>query len=178
MSPKPVNRTTYAILGLLTQGPKSGYDIKREAETTISHFWKESFGHIYPVLRRLHEAGWVDRTTEAQTGKPDRHVYHITPAGRAALQSWLREPVEPVVTRNELLLKLFFGEQVEPFVIRAHIATYRQHHEALLAGYQARHADVETDPAKQFKRLTLLAGIHYCESVIAWCDEASTSLSD
>ena len=46
------NRSKYAVLGMLATGPKSGYDIKQTIETSIGHFWNESYGQIYPILKR------------------------------------------------------------------------------------------------------------------------------
>jgi PadR family transcriptional regulator AphA len=57
------NKTEFAILGLLASGPRSGYDIRKEVQDTLSHFWNESIGHIYPMLRRLHGKGLVSRKT-------------------------------------------------------------------------------------------------------------------
>ncbi|MDH3629255.1 MAG: PadR family transcriptional regulator, partial [Acidobacteriota bacterium] len=40
----------YAVLGILTLEPMSGYDIKKFIETSVAHFWRESYGNIYPLL--------------------------------------------------------------------------------------------------------------------------------
>ena len=53
----------YAILGFLAQRPMSGYDIKRSVEESVDNFWSESFGQIYPILRRLAEQGMVEKAT-------------------------------------------------------------------------------------------------------------------
>ena len=169
------NHTVYAILGLLSTGPKSGYDIKREAETRINHFWKESFGHIYPILKRLYDEGLVNRHTEIQETAPNKQVYSITPAGVEVLHEWLHQPVEPTITRNELLLKLYFGEQIPVEVSKQHIAEYRESHEHILADYEMRREYLKDDT---YRLITLLAGIHYCQAVIAWCDEALAKLSE
>lgn len=89
------NRTEFAILGLLADGPRSGYDIRKEVQETLSHFWNESVSHIYPMLRRLHGKGLVSRKTELSEGRPPRHVYFITEEGLAELRGWLAEPIEP-----------------------------------------------------------------------------------
>ncbi|MGH9601902.1 MAG: PadR family transcriptional regulator, partial [Terriglobales bacterium] len=47
------NTTRFALLGLLSLGPQSGYDLKKRMEQSIAHFWSESYGQIYPTLRRL-----------------------------------------------------------------------------------------------------------------------------
>src|SRR5260370_28739340 len=86
------NTSRYAILGGLSLGPRSGYDVKKLIEASIAHFWSESYGQIYPILNRLAAEGLAARRREKQRGKPDRHVYSLTPRGREELQPWLRPP--------------------------------------------------------------------------------------
>ena len=104
--------TPNALLGLLSLGPMSGYDIRQLIPRSIGHFWSESYGQIYPGLKRLAAAGLVAKKTERKKGSPDRHVYSLTADGREQLRRWLKLPVAEEVPRNELLLKLFFGAQV------------------------------------------------------------------
>jgi len=119
------NRTRYVILGLLSLGPRSGYDIRREVREVTGYFWNESFGQIYPVLARLKREGLIRRKTE-RTGGRLRHIYGMTPAGRRALIQWLEAPVVPEVVRRELLLKLFFGRNVTPRVLMGHVSAFRE----------------------------------------------------
>src|SRR3989441_13271562 len=101
------NRTRYAILGVLSRRPMSGYDVKKLIERSIAHFWNESYGQIYPSLNRLADEGLAERRRERQRGKPDRHVYSLTSKGRAELLRWLALPARLGPVRSELLLKLF-----------------------------------------------------------------------
>lgn len=102
------------LLGLLTIEPMSGYDLGQTIRVSIGHFWNESYGQIYPNLKRLAAEGLVTAKAERQKGKPDRHIYSITPKGRERLAQWLAVAPQPEVPRNELLLKLFFGAQAAP----------------------------------------------------------------
>src|SRR5271170_7480262 len=113
--------TSNALLGVLSLRSMSGYDMRRMISESIGYFWSESFGQIYPNLKKLAAAGLVAKTTERQEGKPDRHVYSLTEAGRKQLREWLQLPVVPEVRRDELLLKLFFGRHARPGVSRKHV---------------------------------------------------------
>src|SRR6266511_3270230 len=104
-------RSRYAILGMLSIRPMSGYDIKKTVEGSINYFWTESYGQIYPMLKSLVAERLVTKTIKKQAGKPDRHVYALTTRGSKALHTWLAGQVMPTFERNELLLKLFFGEE-------------------------------------------------------------------
>src|SRR5271170_2548708 len=98
--------TADALLGMLTMEPMSGYKLKQRIQCTIGNFWSESYGQIYPALKRLEKKGLVQARAE---GKRARKVYSITGAGRAHLRVWLEIEPRRRGARNELLLKLFFG---------------------------------------------------------------------
>ena len=115
------NLTRFVILGLIDAEPMSGYDVKKFVQETIADFWNESYGNLYPTLKKLVEEGLAEKTIETQTGKPDRMIYQITPLGRKALVEWLHEPFQLPKVRNEFLLKLFFGDNVPVEVNRNHI---------------------------------------------------------
>ena len=97
------------LLGVLAISPMSGYDLGQTIRGSVGHFWSESYGQIYPNLKRLAAEGCVTAKTERQKGKPDRHIYSITKKGRDRLTAWLAVKPQAEVPRNEFLLKLFFG---------------------------------------------------------------------
>jgi PadR family transcriptional regulator AphA len=103
------NKTEFAVLGLLSLEPMSGYDMKTFISQSIGYFWQESYGQIYPVLRKLLGLGFITRRVESKKGRPDRHVYRLTQKGRNRLNEWLASETELAPLRIELLLKLFFG---------------------------------------------------------------------
>lgn len=171
------NRTVYAILGLLAQGPKTGYAIKQVVEQTISHFWKESYGHLYPTLARLVDEGLVTQDAAGGRRGVKRQRYHLTDAGRETLSRWLAEPVVPEGVRNELALKLFFGELTTPAVCRRHLQAHREHHLSLLARFREDQREVEQrvaagEPGARHELITLSLGLHISTARVAWCDEA------
>ena len=107
-----ISSSSKALLGLLTIEPMSGYDLGQNVRASVGHIWSESYGQIYPNLKRLAAAGLVSSKTEKHKSKPDRQIYSITPKGRAHLVEWLCTPPQPEIPRNEMLLKLLFGSQV------------------------------------------------------------------
>jgi len=173
--------TPFAILGLLHLKPMSGYEIRKQAATSIGYFWNESYGQIYPALRELAAARLARRRTERGTRRPDRHVYEITPRGKEALRRWLAQPPRVAPVRNELLLKLFFAQpdavapQVEWIdrLLAAEAERQRQYAELRrrLTREQRRH------PSLPHWLLTLSYGEHHSESLMRWCREALTQLA-
>jgi DNA-binding PadR family transcriptional regulator len=177
------NRTMYFVLGFLTWGPMSGYDIKKAVEQSTANFWCESFGQIYPILRQLTERGLAARSPqdERSKGGRERQAYRITERGREELHRWLLEPTEAPRVRHELLLKLFFAREVAPEVAREHVESFRRHHVELLSRYRGIRARLEREHTGSadlpYWLLTLRYGELEREAVIAWCDEALASLA-
>lgn len=175
-------RTRYTVLGVLTLGPRSGYDIKKFIEETTNYFWRESFGQIYPALKQLASEGRVSAEEAASTDGPNRIVYSITETGRRELQAWLREPHESEVPRVELLLKLFFGPQVSPEVNLAHIARERDQVAESLAALEEIAAwlreERSSTPGFPYYMLTVRQGILSYRARLEWCDEAEGMIRD
>jgi PadR family transcriptional regulator, regulatory protein AphA len=173
------SRTAFAVLGMLAPGPASGYDVKRRIDSTIPHFWSESFGQIYPILRQLEGRGFVRKRDATVAAGPRRHVYAITPAGRSALRAWLAQPAELPRPRNELLLKLFFGSEADPAALSREIRRHRDRYRAtgtLLKSIEkdlARHGDPSSGV---YPRLTLRYGIRVMDALVEWCREAEREL--
>src|SRR5262249_14507942 len=109
-----LNPTACAILGVLSFGPHSGYDIKAFVDGTLRFFWAASYGSIYPELKRLEAMGLVSASDDA-TGRRRRRVYARTAAGRDRLHEWvMSEGPLAYELRDEGLLKLFLASNVAP----------------------------------------------------------------
>lgn len=176
-----ISRTPYAILGALSIEPMSGYDIKAFLDSTVGHFWRESFGQLYPQLDRLRNGGLVSREGRAGKGARPRHVYSITERGRAELRRWLTEEAEPDIGRREGLLKLFFGSEVGAEISASHVEEYRRRAAASLAHLaraeeQLRSEDQE-DPRFPYWSITLQFGQAIARAIVDWADEALAQLA-
>ncbi len=176
------NKTKYALLGLLSWGPMSGYDIKKNIEASLGNFWQEGYGQIYPMLKRVTTDALVTRSVERQEGKPDRHVYTLTDEGLDTLRQWLVEPVEHQPGRNELLLKLFFGQRIERAGLIAHVQTFQERCRTLqqtYAGIETQlHATCEGHSELPYWLMTLNFGKHESEARLRWCEETLAMLQD
>ena len=106
-------------LGMLTDGPASGYDLKKEFESSFAHFFAAGYGSIYPALSALAEDGLVDCELVPQEGKPDRKVYEITATGHAFLLKALENETPFHKVRSEFLAQLCFAHLMRPEVVEA-----------------------------------------------------------
>ena len=173
-------KSKYAILGMLSIAPMSGYDIKKEVETSISNFWTESYGQIYPVLKSLIRDKLVTKSVESESGKPDRHVYALTAKGRKELRRWLLEGSAPKVQRNEFLLKLFFGEEIPGKANAAHLEAFRDLQRGLLQKYAAIEKQIAKEnagnPNLPYWLMTVSYGQHVSRALVQWCDKGLAEL--
>lgn len=110
-APREPTTLELAILGLLSLGTQSGYDLMKVFETTAMGNYSSSPGAIYPALRRLEKSRLVEgEVDDTRTLRP-RKVFRPTTAGRRTLRAWLRREITlDDVRRNldELLLRFAF----------------------------------------------------------------------
>ena len=168
------NKTRYAVLGMLTYMPLSGYDIKRIYQRSLGNFWSESFGHIYPTLRQLVDEGLATCDETSSEGRPGRKVYTITEPGRVEARRWLEQPAEPHQERMEVLLKIYLGWETGSDIAAEHVRRFRREHEAHLERYAvyAERIAAGQAPGSPYWLLTVLCGQHMSGAMLAWCDEA------
>ena len=87
---RTLTTTEAAVLALLTmEGEQSGYDLHRSVSRSIGHVWAPAKSRLYAVLPRLAADGLAYGRHVHQSGRPDKQLYAITDAGRAAVQAWL-----------------------------------------------------------------------------------------
>ena len=98
---------------MLTDGPASGYDMKKCFESSFGHFFPAGYGSIYPALATLARNGMVEFEDVPQEGRPDRKVYSITDAGRQELQKGLSNPEPTHKVRSEFLATIWFAHLME-----------------------------------------------------------------
>lgn len=96
-------------LGMLTDGPASGYDMKKCFESSFGNFFPAGYGSIYPALATLARNGMVEFEEVPQEGKPDRKVYTITEKGRKELMQGLSNPQPTHRVRSEFLAMMCFA---------------------------------------------------------------------
>lgn len=178
------NRSKFAILGMISLGPMSGYDIRKVSALSIAHFWKEDYGHIYPTLKLLVAEGLAEKTEEAVPGKTPRHLYSITDAGREALGAWIAEEPNPPNLRIEILLKVFLGAKAKPGRIELMLEGQAKACRESLAELTKTELHLTDEIAKggesgreaRFQLMTLRYGKSYYESLGAWCRETLEEL--
>lgn len=98
-----MNTLSYGLLGFLANESMSGYDLT----IRMNLFWHTRHSHIYPLLAKLEEDGYVEFILINQSGKPDKKVYTSTKKGLEATKKWLEENTADPITKDEMLLKTY-----------------------------------------------------------------------
>jgi DNA-binding PadR family transcriptional regulator len=76
-----------ALLLLLAEEPRNGYQLMQEIEERSGGRWRPSPGSVYPTLAQLEDEGLV-RTSEVE----GQRRFELTDAGRAHLETRAEEP--------------------------------------------------------------------------------------
>jgi DNA-binding PadR family transcriptional regulator len=168
---KSSNKTRYAILGILLDGPSTGYEIKSLMKRSTVYFWRESDSTIYPMLRVLAEEGKA-LSEVVYVGKKKKEIFSITETGRMEFKAWFESPTSEETPRNEFLLKLFFArdqkEMIRLFQERLEKVDqiskeYKQIEERL--------DGMPDSPLKAIRLKALRYGISLLESEMEWLNE-------
>jgi DNA-binding PadR family transcriptional regulator len=169
------NKTRYAILGILSIGPGSGYDIKKYCDTIISNFWNENFGHIYPVLSSLLKEGYISNKDDSPALR--RKEYYITEKGKEEFMKWLTEPAEYQPVRSEFMLKLVFSNHLPKETTIKLLNEYKVRHENNLKKYMemelslSQKDSVITKERQLYLYAPMRYGIISAKAAIEWCNE-------
>ena len=119
-------KTRYAVLGLLSIRPMSGYEIKTFMRQSTDNFWTESDGQLYPALSQLKKEECIAYKTPVASSLRDIKIYRLTKKGKTELKKWMMQEPETQSVRNEFMLKVFFGANVAPQTILEHIRSHLQ----------------------------------------------------
>ena len=108
----------HAILSLLLESDRTGYDLTKNFESSVAFYWTASHQQIYKTLAEMHANGWVSLTVSEQSNKPDKKIYSLTTQGEQELIEWALIPPKKSPAKNQLLIKLMLARLVgvEPII--------------------------------------------------------------
>lgn len=99
----------YALLGLLEERPRHGYELKRLYDERLGPTQPLKYGQVYATLARLLRDALVDLAGVEPGAGPERRLYVITPAGVRSLERWLFEPEPTDFRRPALVTKVILA---------------------------------------------------------------------
>src|SRR5215510_11777528 len=116
----------HALLALLSEGPKHGFQLTQEFEAGTGEVWPLNTGQVYTTLQRLERDGLVESDDGADDGSQKR--FRLTEEGLVELDEWLRTPPDTSTPpRNELVIKVLVALRVPGVDVAALAQGYRRH---------------------------------------------------
>ena len=102
-----------ALLQLLDEGPRHGYQLKVDFEGRTGGIWPLNVGQVYTTLDRLARDGLRRGGGVGETGRRgpgNQRTYRITEDGRSELKRWLgANPTDGAMPRDELITKVLLA---------------------------------------------------------------------
>ena len=166
----------HGILGLISNGDKTGYEIMTVFRDSLNHFWNAQTSQIYRELQTMEKAGWIMQTYVPQTGRPDKKVFSITPSGHDELLGWLRDHNYPMNFKNPFLMKTFFMGELP---LEENIAFFKAFREVSVFPDDGKQVSADADmyrrevncPEKAiYWKLTIEFGRMYEKMQREWCE--------
>ena len=166
----------HALLGLLSEGPKYGHQLRQEFEARTGDVWPLNVGQVYTTLQRLERDGLAETVDgdEAESDGPQKR-YRITAAGTGELDEWLRTP--PDLTsppRDELVIKILVAVTMPDVDVRDVIQVHRRYVVELMQQWTR----LKEDEGQFDLALALVvdAELFRLDSVMRWLDAADGRL--
>jgi len=79
------------LLGLLKDGPKHGYEIKRVIEGEMFPFIALKVKSIYYPLKQMEQQGLLKKTIGTDARGPEKYMYRLTKKGEVTFQQRITE---------------------------------------------------------------------------------------
>ena len=163
----------HALLGLLSEGPKYGLQLREEFEANTGEVWPLNVGQVYMTLQRLERDGLVESENAADDGP--QKCFRITPEGERELAEWLRTPPDlSAPPRDELVIKILVAMRLPG--VDVHDVTQRHRRYLVELMQQWTHIKEEDGGRDLSLALAVDAELFRLDSVIRWLDAADARI--
>jgi len=172
---KKINKSRFALLGMLFDKPRSGYEMRQFMLESTDYFWQESDASMYPMLRLLEQEGMITGKSEL-VGKRERKIFEITQKGKDEFLTWMAKPADKENRRSEFLLKIFLGATVSKEEIIKQLTLRQQKVRESKKRFERIEVDALSDvadehPHKLFWHMALRYGMISVDAELRWLDE-------
>jgi len=171
------------ILGLLMEGPRHGYDLRRLIrERGMHEYINLAMSSMYKTLERLEEKGYITSHTERVGARPERRVYHITPEGEEYLKGLIRETLNEIRPYYDpLYAALAFAHYIPTEEVIAALERRREHYRGVLQ--HLKEIEVMLKELEErygvevfYPQAIIKAGIKGVSAELEWLDEVLVEL--
>lgn len=125
----------FGMLGLLSYQDMTGYELNKVFDSSLQFMWNTKTSQIYRELSKMEKEDLVTSSVEVQDKKPDRKIYTITEHGKVAFDEWVNKFPQNLIapTRDEFIVRIFFGNSIEPQNLLFEMQRYKKQQEEELA---------------------------------------------
>jgi PadR family transcriptional regulator AphA len=167
----------YALLGLIAQQPRHGYDLHKELSNLegIGLVWHVKQAHLYALLDKLESRGLIKSQLIPSTSHPPRKEYHLTEPGQRRFEGWMLSPVEHGrEIRQDFLAKFYFARLYGERTARRVIESQREVLNKL-------HARLETEgdalsAPQTYEKQVYQFRMKQIQAFIEWLDSCMTEI--
>jgi len=163
----------HSLLALLSEGPKYGFQLRQEFETSTGEVWPLNVGQVYTTLQRLERDGLAQSDDVEQDERQKN--YRITQEGGEELSRWLRTPPnlsEP--PRDELVIKVLIASRLPDVDVYEVIQVHRRYIVQLMQ--QWTHLKEDESQFDLAFALAVDAELFRLDAVVRWLDAADGRL--
>lgn len=173
----------HGLLGLLSYGSMTGYELDKAFKASLSFFWQAKTSQIYRELDAMEQNCWLTSKRVIQSEKPNKRVYTITEGGKAEYAKWLSLPEADIAdamrVKSAFLMRVFFAGDMSTEQSLEMLRTYRQKclesSTELHAAYDAISqygAIVGDDSKTEYWEISVLYGEAFFNAGLSWANKA------
>jgi DNA-binding PadR family transcriptional regulator len=177
MAKDTANVLELAVLGLLSESPMHGYELRKKLSTTLGTFRAFSFGSLYPTLRRLlgenlitEEAPPIDLDAVPLTSRRSRVVYRLTAEGKERLVTLLGDAGPQSWSDDGFGVHLAFFSRT-PSAVRMRILEGRRRRVEERREGQRNAVERATDRLDRYTQELQQLGLEATEREVRWLNE-------
>jgi DNA-binding PadR family transcriptional regulator len=157
----------HALLALLSEGPKYGFQLRQEFEDRTGEVWPLNVGQVYTTLQRLERDGLVESDDDADEGP--QKGFHITPAGDVELARWLRTPPDlGSPPRDELVIKVLVALRLRGVDVKEVLQVHRRSLIEMMQQYTRLKEDADEDDVTL--AIVADAELFRIDALVRWLD--------
>lgn len=164
----------YEILGLLSYGENTGYELTKLINSKGLFFWQAQQSQVYREIAKLEDEGLL---TASGNSTPHKKLYTVTSSGLTSLTMWLNEKdtLSSAEIRNPLVMKLFFSNLADRRKTVELLEEYKAQCKSLLSDIAASRGETKALSDDQldtiYFSLNSYYGIGFYNFSIEWADK-------
>lgn len=168
------------LLALLSDGPRYGFQLKKEFEEYTAGFWELNVGQVYTTISRLVRDGLVVEDTDTDSapehGAEAQRLFRLTDAGASELEAWFATPRDSDrFERDEMTIKIAMAIATGHPNISEMIRAQRDEATGVLQNLTRRKA--KTDPDDIASAVVIDAAVSRVDAELRWLDLADARLN-